>query len=216
MKKKQIKIVSNHLKTVKGPNGNWIIDPEGNSFLKGRLCVEGWIDPKWLQLTNQGSSSGIPNNSLFTLNDVLSFKNSSGTSQTIGPDTAVPKVRANVDNSTQTLFTSTPNTIVSESISPSSVSSQILVIAGYVGIADNADFGTPRVRLKRGTTTIAEYAQDEIGVFGADRPYGGVITALDSPSTTGSTTYSLELFRDSSLAGTWTVENASIALIEAE
>jgi hypothetical protein len=210
---KDIKIFAEGLQSLQGPQKNWIIDALGNILLRGRLQVKGWIDPTFLQLDNQTSSSGIPNNSIYTLNNELTFKNSSGTVKTVAADQEGVRCRVNSQD-TNTVLSSTLTSIITETISPVSSSNKILVMAGYTGTASNADFGTPRVTLRRSTTIFAEYSQDDQGAAPANRTFGGAIIGLDAPSTTNSTSYNLAM--SESLSGTWTLIGSSICLIEVE
>jgi len=196
-----------------GPSGNWVLDAEGNCYFTGRLVVEGWIDPKWLTLTNQSSSGSIPDLSLFTLNNTLSYKDGSHNVKTIEKDLVLPKIRAVCVDSDLAL-TGSDQTVVSISISPTSSSNRILVVAAWTGVstASPTKGNTSRAAILRGVTEIATYSAD-VGSGTRALSFGGLIGAHDSPATTSSTTYYLKMNK-STLSGTWTVGGASIFVME--
>lgn len=214
MTQKSFPIFPNLLKSVSGPQQKWVIDALGNILLSGRLQVEGWVDPTWLQLDNQMSSTGIPPNSIYTLDDALTFKNSGGTVKTIAADVATVRCRAN-SSDTNVVVGSTATAIISESISPASSSNSILVIAGYQGTNSSGSLGsTPTIQLIRvsPSSTLATITEDTEGSGTGTRTWGGVIIGIDAPATTSTRTYRLQM--SETLSGTWTVVGSSIALIE--
>jgi hypothetical protein len=82
------------------------------------------------------------------------------------------------------------DTGVSATITPTSATSKILVIANQNGNLKNADTGL-RIRLVRGSTelTIIDSATTHTGTSATNHSGGSAITYLDEPATTSATTY---------------------------
>jgi hypothetical protein len=102
------------------------------------------------------------------------------------------------NNTTQQTITATTYTDVtglSVTITPSSASNKIIILAGaYVQIADaGRDRAQTTYQLLRGATQLAEYGAYHIGDDGEvyDGRYGGFIV-YDSPATTSATTYKIQ------------------------
>lgn len=210
-------IIPNALQTIQGPNQKWLIDVLGNIFLSGRLQVEGWIDPAFLQLDNQTSSTGIPNNSVYTLNNTLTFKNSSGTVKTVEADRAGARCAATSSDTDTTITatsSSTANTLLTLDIAPNSTSNRILVIGGYQGTNSSGAIGTPGILLDRTspTATVAHITVDTEGGSTGTRTFGGVIVGIDAPATTSTRTYRLRVYEN--ISGTWTIAGSSLSVIE--
>jgi hypothetical protein len=93
---------------------------------------------------------------------------------------------------TEVVSTSTTyaDTGVSATITPTSATSKILVIANQNGNLKNADTGL-RIRLVRGATelTIIDSATTYTGSAASNHSGGSGITYLDEPATTSATTY---------------------------
>lgn len=89
---------------------------------------------------------------------------------------------------------------LSVSITPSSTSSQILVIAVVNGSVNTATDNGGQVQLVRGSTAIAigdaagsrTRAGAYLGVLNTNTMAGAVITHIDSPATTSATTYKMQ------------------------
>jgi hypothetical protein len=98
-------------------------------------------------------------------------------------------------NSTQTDTTSsTFSDIVTGSITPSSASNTILVVAHANGLYSSTlgAFGSVRISHSSGTTKVAGTAP-HIGTGGGDVGVGSAsISYLDSPATTSSVTYKIQ------------------------
>jgi len=111
-----------------------------------------------------------------------------------------------VVSSTPTNITTTSNSFIdltSQSITPTSATSQILVtVSCYFGIAGNNDRQTGYTQLLRGNTIV--WGPNLGPTLGIDDPSGyhyfyssGTFMYLDSPATTSNTTYTLQGREDS-------------------
>jgi len=194
---------------LQGPNGKWTIDAQGNCFLAGRLCVDGWVDPAWLQIPNQGSDT-VPINSLLTFGNTLRFRNSSSVTQTISSNVGFPYCATNVLDATTTITTA--NTTILTGNYTRTTNGNVLVIASWSGVGTSAScvVGVPGARLMAGASQIAIYSSN-VGSGSAGRSFGGMISGVYSAS--GVINYILQMSAPSA-AGTWVVGNASMAIIE--
>jgi hypothetical protein len=121
---------------------------------------------------------------------------------TVGPMTVTPRIAQVVNTIKTDAFTTTSATYVditgySVTITPTSVSSKILVITGLATSQDSS--GRASFTLLRGATAIA----DSTGFAGSNQtnasfaapPYNSLylaISYLDSPNTTSATTYKIQ------------------------
>lgn len=129
-------------------------------------------------------------------------------------------VNATNNTNTENATTTYVDTGLTASITPSSATSKILVIANQTGLhIGNAAVGM-YIRLMRGATDLGEFA-GRVGFFqnnNNDRELGSVsYTYLDSPNTTSSTTYKTQMKADSASGNPRVNENgaySSITLME--
>lgn len=107
------------------------------------------------------------------------------------------------DTYTMSSATFTDVTGLTASITPSSTSSKILVIASLTGTGQVATTGG-HIRLARGGTGIAvgdaagNRIQDTAYFDASDRPKTVILEFLDSPSSTSSVTYSVQVRNEGS------------------
>ena len=212
---KDIKILTDKSNTVKGSEDKWMIDPEGNCYLSGKLDVRGSVDPTFLTLTNQTSSAGIPTNAIFTSNDSFALKDANSNVHEIVPLRI--RCRATSTNSTGGISIGVAETtILSLTITPSSSSVQILIQAAWTGNTVGGEMGTPNVELKRGLGQLAHYSGLGTPLPGTrTQPFGGAIAVFDTISGTTQRTYSLTM-DDPHFLGTWEINHASLSLIEVQ
>lgn len=198
---------------IQGPNGKWVIDAQGNCFLAGRLCVDGWVDPAWLQIPNQGSDA-VPANSLLTFGNTLRFRNSSSVTQTITSNVGFPYCAINtLDATTYGVRTiTTANTTILTGNYTRTANGNVLVIASWSGVGTSTScvVGVPGARLMAGASQIAIYPSN-VSSGSAGRSFGGMISGVYNAS--GVINYVLQMSAPSA-AGTWVVGNASMAIIE--
>jgi hypothetical protein len=125
---------------------------------------------------------------------------------------------------TTTLFNTTSSSYVDmnlqASITPLSASSKILVVANInVGIYASSYLAYPKFKILRGSTTLSDTERthtgraDQVGNFQQSAQLGW--SYLDSPSTTSSTTYKLQMRNDTSYGATLYVQDKyDITLME--
>lgn len=100
---------------------------------------------------------------------------------------------------------------LSATITPSSTDSKILVIANVVGATSDGPYGYAVFNLKRDSTAIAQPASPgsripvttyNLSISGATVLQGGAAHHLDSPATTSSVTYSVDVVNTSGTTAT--------------
>lgn len=207
-------------KKIVGPNGKWWIDEEGNMFLAGNLVIEGGLDPTFFTLVSQ--SSITVNNTIGVESNVFKYRDNTGTENNINlGDVIVEPADVSVThtdtNTRQTVVGNEQDIAVSTSITLSSSSNKALILCGYVWGALAAE--NVGMKLRRGTTTVTTTSTelaDLVDVFSVgstnDTIGGGGGMHLDSPATTATRTYGIEVRKENtSIANTF---GASIAVIE--
>ena len=185
-----------------GPDGRWWIDEEGNAYFSGEMTVLEDVDPQYIQLDNQTSTpAGMPNLSLWVNNQTLKFRESTGTDTNVplGPASGAnhPTVYSSIHNNTEP-GTDVPSggNVESVSITPSSTSTRIMVMAFWTGCDDTNSIstkGVPEVRLRRsiGATTTLVTWNSSSTTLAAPTHFGGAMFYVDHPNTTSSVTYRL-------------------------
>ena len=137
------------------------------------------------------------------------------------PGHVIQVVEGSTTTVAQTGTTTYSSTNLSASITPSSTSSKILVlVAQPITLStDTADERIAYLRLLRGTTELVAIPYDAESDSGVRTkvPINGVISYLDSPSTTSATTYSTEMKLNNTSADIYVQNNSrrsTITLME--
>jgi hypothetical protein len=107
------------------------------------------------------------------------------------------------------------DTGLTASITPSSVSSNVLVIVNQAGCMKETNNTYLRLRLLRGATGIADFEQYGGFTGSVDTSSFGAcsVTILDSPSTTSATTYKTQMMSNNNNAAVYVQTNSSVSSI---
>jgi len=194
---------------VMGPNEKWWIDEEGNAYFAGEMTVEKDVDPQYIQLQSSSSApSGINPLSLWVSSsaspNVLKYRDSSGLNDNNVPVGTVsgdhPVAHTDINHyvvpptgSAHELSTSWAHECT-VSVTPSSVDSRIFLSACWTCWCD-LDTHTPYARLYK-SSALASYTSQDAGTSGsgaAGYSCGGLFY-VDSPNTTSSVTYYLDMY----------------------
>jgi hypothetical protein len=111
-------------------------------------------------------------------------------------------VSVSVQDSTSTTSTSFSNTTITASITPSSSSSKIFCIVNFIFVANGSSSdGGGNVRLDRSGTTVYDGDNNALYIKASSASpevyVPACITKLDSPATTSSLTYTLQVAKSS-------------------
>jgi hypothetical protein len=117
------------------------------------------------------------------------------TSSQVPTGSVVQVVSANTTTRTSTTSTSYVDVSLSASITPLSASNNILVIVTYTLGNDNTSYASWS-QLLRGSTQIAQRTYYAGGVGNAYAAVSANLSVLDSPATTSSTTYKMQIKSD--------------------
>jgi len=119
-------------------------------------------------------------------------------------------ISANYSTSTSTTSSSFVDLGLSASITPSSASSKILVIACLSCIYKNGANSSVGVNIVRDSTQIVKFSENTLSYTAATGASGvaASLAYLDSPATTSSTTYKIQ-FKNGSATGTSVTINDS-------
>ena len=130
-------------------------------------------------------------------------------------------VMANTTGSTSTTGTSYTTTDLTATITPASSSNKVLVLISMgAHIQNSGTLAYPQFSLRRDTNTELAYKKISIRADSASNVQSGhvtVFTYLDSPSTTSSMPYRVDMKNDSSYGGTIHVNSgakSTIVLLE--
>lgn len=185
-----------------GPDGKWWIDEDGNAFFNGEMTVEKDIDPQYIQLDSQSTTSGAPARSILVHSGTLKQKKSDNSVVDIdlGDPTSQPPTTQDDVNATAEpgLSIGSWTNAASVSITPSSSSAQVFAMALFFGNDENTvnSGGVPGVRLRRRRlgvwTTLTSW--DDLNVnIGVDcTSWGGMLSHIDSPASATLLDYQLE------------------------
>ena len=171
-----------------------------------------------IKLESNASGTGIftiasPNSNT---NRTLTLPNNTGTILTSATTTGFPAgsvlqvISANYSTSTRTTSSSFVDLGLSASITPSSASSKILVIACLSCIYKNGANSSVGVNIVRDSTQIVKFSENTLSYTAATGASGvaASLAYLDSPATTSSTTYKIQ-FKNGSATGTSVTINDS-------
>lgn len=115
-----------------------------------------------------------------------------------------------VGTSTESTLTGGTTTVLSQAITPSDTANKVLInFSGTITSSGGAAQGFG-FRLKRGSTVIYFGEFQHALANGLEGPYAGVF--LDSPSTTSSVTYSIEIFVPTD-ASAWTTNGRTQSIV---
>ena len=100
------------------------------------------------------------------------------------------------------------------SITPTSSSSKILVLASMNGVYKETGNTATKLRLVRGATVISNFATYAAGTNNTNTNSVSASTSyLDSPATTSSTTYKVQFASNNNIAWAYVQVNQSVSMI---
>jgi hypothetical protein len=154
-------------------------------------------------------------NRTLTLPDVTGTVLTNATTTGFPAGSVLQVVNATYATQTSSSSSTFADTGLTASITPSSVSSKILVLVSQNGCAKSDNNTRLGVRLVRGVTTISTI-EDSGGFTGNATPnyFGGISTGyLDSPATTSATTYKTQFNSFSNVATALVQANSATSTI---
>ena len=148
-------------------------------------------------------SGGLPDGSV-TADDIASTLDLSGKTVTLPAGTGgkVLQVVNYIYSGEVSTTGDWIDTGLTVTITPSSVSSKILVNVHQTGISNNSANSGVKLRLMRNSTTLLQFENGAAYQSGDNDVGGSGITYLDSPATTSATTYKTQFGKGAGSSGT--------------